>query len=201
MSDEKSKYLDKFEVGDILVPDFEAVAEFTPSQDRQPYGPVTEFPLQAKIQRWGVELLWIHTPAYTGKILFRKADPTYRGRVQYHINKDESFYLLSGRCQVRIDVGDGELTEFELGPGRAFHIPRYARHSIIALTDCIFIEASTPHFEDRINVDLDYVTKEYLESDPTYTGEDEAGVEATQNRIDESSPELVSAVMKAIGAD
>jgi len=189
----------KFQVGEVAVPESEAVAEFTPSRDDQPFGGVTEFPLRAKQQRWGIELLWAHTVAYTGKILFRRGDPTYKGRVQYHLNKDETFYLLSGKCLLRWDEGNGELTFEEIGPGRSFHIPRYARHSIIALEDCIFLEVSTPHFEDRKNVDADYVTEDYLKDDPTWTGQDEAGVEAAQERIDETTPDHINKVLVALG--
>ena len=89
----------------------------------------------------------------------------------------------------------------EIGPGEAFHIPRYARHSMIALTDCIFFEVSTPHFEDRYNDDARWVSQEYLDEDPTYTGEDEAGVEAAQARLDDVTPkEHVKNVLGAIGA-
>ena len=187
-----------FNLEDVNVPPFESVPEFTGPQKNQLYGGVQEVPLKAKIQRWGIELLFAHTLSYTGKILFRKGDPQYRGRVQYHTEKDETFYVLSGRCILRWDTGNGELTEKEVGAGYSFHVPRYARHSIIALTDCIFLEVSSPSFEDRQNVDEDYVTREYLKGDPTFDGTDEAGVEAAQRRIDESSPVLVEAVLEAI---
>ena len=189
-----------YDVGLVEVPEFEAVAEFTPTRDDQPYGGVTRIELTAKPQRWGVELLTAHTAAYTGKILFRRGDPTYKGRIQYHFNKDESFYLLSGRCILRYvrydeEAGEEVLVEKFIGPGEAFHIPRYARHSMIALTDCIFFEVSTPHFEDRHNDDARWVSQEYLEEDPTYVAGDpnEAGVEAAQKRLAERA-------LSAIGA-
>ena len=183
----------KFDIGTIEIPEYEAVAEFTPALDIQSYGPVVEVPLKAKKQRWGIELLFAHTAAYTGKILFRKGDPTYKGRIQYHSNKDETFYLLSGRCALRwikpdSKTGIDALHGKEIGPGESFHIPRYARHSMIALTDCVFLEVSSPHFEDRHNDDARWVNQEYLEEDPTYTaGEDEAGVEAAQRRLAENA--------------
>ena len=177
-------FYNKYEVGGVDVPEYEAVSEFTPPTNRQPFGPVVEFPLAAKEQRWGHELLFAHTAAYTGKILFRRGDPTYKGRIQYHFNKDETFYLLSGQCRLRWVNEAGALVEKEIGPGQSFHIPRFARHSMIALTDCIFFEVSTPHFEDRQNVDSDYVTEEYLKEDPTYDGSDEAGVDAARRRIE-----------------
>lgn len=122
-------------VGNVDVPEYESVAEFTPPTDEQPFGPVVEFPLTAKEQRWGHELLFAHTAAYTGKILFRRGDPTYKGRIQYHFNIDETFYLLSGRCILRwvapnTMYGPDELQTREIGPGESFHIPRFARHSV-----------------------------------------------------------------------
>jgi len=193
-----------YEAGTIEVPEFEAVAEFTPVLDIQPFGGVSEVSLKAKVQRWGVELLFAHTAAYTGKILFRRGDPTYKGRIQYHFNKDETFYLLSGRCKLRWVNEIGALEEAEIGPGQSFHIPRYARHSMIALTDCIFFEVSTPHFEDRQNEDARWVSEEYLEEDPTYVkGEDEAGVEAARERLEDDSQKgntLVRNVLSAINA-
>ena len=102
---------------------------------------------------------------------------------------------MSGRCKLRWVNEIGSLEEAEIGTGQSFHIPRYARHSMIALTDCIFFEVSTPHFEDRHNEDARWVSDEYLEEDPTYVqGEDEAGAEATQVR-------LAKKALSAIGAE
>lgn len=174
---------EEFEVGTVEVPRFEEVGEFTPPRTDQPYGCVQAVPLKAKIQRWGVELLWAHTPAYTGKILFRRGDPSYKGRIQYHFNKDETFYLLSGLCKLRWDAGGGELSERIMKPGESIHIPRYARHSVIALEDCIFLEVSTPHFEDRQNVDSDYD----VDGEPDW-------------HFKRPRADMVSSVLQAIGA-
>tara|TARA_R100001086_G_scaffold248529_1_gene185737 strand:+ start:170 stop:640 length:471 start_codon:yes stop_codon:yes gene_type:complete len=144
------------DLANCSIPSVEIVKEFTPPEMGQRHGCVTEIHLTAKEMRWGLEVLVAHTPAYVGKVLFRKADDTYKGVMQYHVNKDEAFYLFSGECLLRWDAGDGKVTTMEIGPGRAFHIPRGARHSIIARTDCVFFEVSTPHFEDRVNVDDQY---------------------------------------------
>ena len=165
--------------------EYKTVKEFTPAPMGQQFGGVAEVPLKAKEQRWGLELLIAHTDSYTGKILFRKGDPNYKGRVQYHVNKTETFYLFSGRCLLRWDKGDGKLSVEEIGPGRSFHIPRGARHSIIALEDCVFFEVSTPHFEDRVNVDADYNVE---------------GEEDWHTQPDATSADHVAKVMRAIGA-
>ena len=163
---------------------YKVVDQFVPDTLGQIEGPVIEVPLLAKEQRWGLELLFAHTDSYTGKVLYRRGDPTYKGRVQYHRYKAETFFLLSGTCLLRLDKGDGKLSEEIIGPGRSFHIPRGARHSVISLTDSVMFEVSTPHFEDRRPADAEYNVEG----------------EANWHALDESSPELVNAVLKAIGA-
>ena len=41
-------------------------------------------------------------------------------------------------------------------PGDSFHFPAGAVHQSIALTPCAYIEASTPHFNDRVHVEGAY---------------------------------------------
>ena len=142
---------------------YDVVDEFTPWDNNQPYGPVAELELKAKNQRWGLELLFAHTAAYTGKVLFRQADGAYQGVMQMHRDKDESFYLLSGECTLRWKQEGGQIVKMRIGPGRAFHIPRFAWHSMIADTDCVFFEVSTPHFEDRQNLEDAYDRAEVKE--------------------------------------
>lgn len=102
---------------------------------------------------WGMELLVAHTPQYTGKVLWMHAG--HRGGLQYHEQKDETFYLFSGRATVRAVAG-GLLTEIEMTPGMSFHIPPGTVHQVEAIEPCVFFEASTPHFDDRVNVGTQY---------------------------------------------
>src|SRR5262249_33434718 len=44
---------------------------------------------------WGYEIWWAHTESYAGKLLYVKRG--HRLSLQYHVLKDESCYLLSGR--------------------------------------------------------------------------------------------------------
>ena len=43
-----------------------------------------------------------------------------------------------------------------LKPGASFHFPPGAVHQEEALTDCVIIEASSPHFNDRVRVEKKY---------------------------------------------
>jgi mannose-6-phosphate isomerase len=105
-------------------------------------------------KEWGTETLFAHTDEYTGKILRMRAGAS--GPLQYHRLKDETFYLLSGRAIVRFDRGDGVLGLHQMLPGEAFHVPPGAVHQVEALEDCVFVEASNPVFDDRVNVEHEY---------------------------------------------
>jgi mannose-6-phosphate isomerase len=102
---------------------------------------------------WGTELLVAHTPHYTGKIMHMRAGAS--GPLQYHEQKDETFYLYSGVAHVTTDE-QGALVTVEMQPGESYHITPGVVHRVTAVSDCVFFEASTPHFEDRVNVDDRY---------------------------------------------
>ena len=97
---------------------------------------------------WGTELLIAQTEHYIGKVL--TMDPGQSGPLQYHERKDETFYLLSGRAIVRYLDMSGTLQSRAMSHGEAYRIPPGAVHQVEAVTTCIFIEASTPVFDDRV---------------------------------------------------
>lgn len=99
---------------------------------------------------WGTELLVAETKDYIGKVLFMDAGGS--GALQYHVTKDEAFYLLSGRAWVRYHDAHGRLCAVEMRPGMAYHVPPGAVHQVEAIEDCVFFEASTPVFDDRVAV-------------------------------------------------
>lgn len=100
---------------------------------------------------WGRELLVAHTDRYIGKCLWMKAGAS--GPLQYHERKDETFFLFSGLAQVtKHDPASGALVSVVMHPGESCHVPPYAVHQVAALEDCVFFEASTPVFEDRVAV-------------------------------------------------
>ena len=103
---------------------------------------------------WGEELVIAETPHYLGKILTMRAGG--RGGLQYHVEKDETSYLMSGQAVIDTDDGDGRLTRYHLITGSTVRIPPGAVHRVTAVTDCVFVEFSTPHFEDRVRVEAQY---------------------------------------------
>jgi mannose-6-phosphate isomerase len=104
---------------------------------------------------WGEELLVALIPKKISlKIL--KIKKGMKGGIQYHHKKDECGYLISGTLIIRHDSGSGKLSQKTLKAGGSFHFPPGSIHQEEALTDCIIIEASTPHFNDRVRVDEKY---------------------------------------------
>ena len=115
--------------------------------------PIERFAPQVWPRHWGHEILFAHTPTYIGKVLRMKAGTA--GGLQYHVEKEETFYLLDGVAYVDSDV-DGKLERVKMTPGQSYHIPPGAVHRVTAITDCVFVEASTPHFDDRVRCEAQY---------------------------------------------
>lgn len=76
-----------------------------------------------------------------------------KGGLQYHRKKNECGIIISGRLLVRYENKNGKLSKKILKKGDAFHFPPKSVHQEEALTDCFIIEASTPHFNDRVRVE------------------------------------------------
>ena len=109
-------------------------------------------------REWGTErLLALVSGKYSLKLLHIEAGK--KGGLQFHHKKDECGYVISGTLIVRYDDGTGRLSQREIGPGSVFHFPPGAVHQEEAVTDCVIIEASTPHFNDRVRVGERYGLK------------------------------------------
>ena len=104
---------------------------------------------------WGKEILLALIPKKISlKLLIIKKDQ--KGGLQYHHKKNECGYLLKGKLLIRYDNGKGKLTKRILKQGECFHFPPSLVHQEEALSDCKIIEASTPHFNDRVRVEKKY---------------------------------------------
>lgn len=104
---------------------------------------------------WGKEMLLCLIPKKISlKLLILKKGK--KGGLQFHRKKNECGYILSGKLLVRFDNGNGKLRKKILKSGQSFHFPPGLVHQEEALTDCKIIEASTPHFNDRVRVEKKY---------------------------------------------
>lgn len=103
---------------------------------------------------WGHEHIWAETDRYAGKILTIRSGE--RLSLQFHRQKDESIYVLSGRLALTLENESGDLETHELGPGESRRIAPGRRHRFEALSDTELIEVSTPELDDVVRLEDDY---------------------------------------------
>jgi mannose-6-phosphate isomerase len=104
---------------------------------------------------WGTEdLLALVSKQFSVKRLKIKAGN--KGGLQYHRFKDEVAIMISGQMLIRYDLGDKILKEKIVNAGEVVHFPPGLVHQEEAITDCEIIEASSPHFNDRVRVETNY---------------------------------------------
>jgi mannose-6-phosphate isomerase len=104
---------------------------------------------------WGWELIWAVADQYVGKILFVKAGESLS--LQFHNEKDESWYVESGRAQLELgDAGQGALNSEVVGEGACFRYRPGTVHRVTALEDTTILEVSTPQLDDVVRLDDKY---------------------------------------------
>ena len=104
---------------------------------------------------WGWELIWARTEHYVGKLLFVRAGHSLS--LQFHNQKDESWYVQEGRASVEMGVPGDPIAESEIvAPGAAFRIRPGTVHRVRALEDTLILEVSTPHLDDIVRLEDSY---------------------------------------------
>lgn len=101
---------------------------------RRPLGQAPTFKV-AKV--WGEEH-WIVNRGYCGKKMVLKKG--YRCSLHFHREKDEVFYVTSGR--ILLELGDGERV---MRAGDHHHVPPGVEHRFWGLEDSEIMEFSTHH--------------------------------------------------------
>lgn len=108
------------------------------------------------LKPWGQEEIFAETPYYVGKILTVHAGHALS--LQFHEQKVETMRVLSGE-------GDFHLGGLEPGnslrvvkaeAGDIFHITPRTVHRIVAKTEMVILEVSTPHLDDVVRLEDRY---------------------------------------------
>jgi mannose-6-phosphate isomerase len=102
---------------------------------------------------WGYELHWALTDRYVGKVLHVTAGHALS--LQYHVHKDETILLWSGRILMDVQEG-GELVRREMQVGDRLHITPGTVHRMTALEDSDIFEVSTPELDDVVRLEDRY---------------------------------------------
>ena len=111
------------------------------------------FPINKELGKrdWGSEtLIHLAEGKWSMKKLFIKAGK--KGGLQYHRLKDEASFLVKGKLIIRY-LFEGKLVEKTLSEGDSIHFPPNCVHQEEAVTDCLLLEVSTPHKNDRVRVE------------------------------------------------
>jgi mannose-6-phosphate isomerase len=104
---------------------------------------------------WGYELIWAKTGDYAGKILFVRAGESLS--LQFHTEKDESWYVLDGRAELELgDVGQAVTKTEVVSTGAAFRFPPGTVHRVRAVEDTTILEVSTPQLDDVVRLEDAY---------------------------------------------
>jgi mannose-6-phosphate isomerase len=104
---------------------------------------------------WGWELIWAETDSYLGKVLFVKAGESLS--LQFHREKEESWYIQSGRAKVELgSAGDAVLKEEVVAAPAFFHFVPGTVHRITAIEDTLIYEVSTAHPNDVVRLEDNY---------------------------------------------
>lgn len=103
---------------------------------------------------WGQEELLEKNDRYMFKRLTMKQG--HACSLQYHEVKTESVYLLSGSLKIYAGDSAENLQEWIMKPGECVTINPYRVHRMEAITDAVYLEASTPELEDVVRLEDRY---------------------------------------------
>ena len=104
---------------------------------------------------WGWELIWARTEHYVGKLLFVRAGQSLS--LQFHNEKDESWYFHEGRAEVEIGAPGDAIPESEIvAHGAAFRLRPGTVHRVSALEDTLILEVSTTQLDDIVRLEDRY---------------------------------------------
>lgn len=104
---------------------------------------VTEPYVKRVDKPWGYELHWVREGApYMGKIMHINQGGSLS--LQVHDEKEESYFMMSGRAKLVWENNHGEMIETEMKPGFGYSTSVGQKHRIEGITDCDVIESSTP---------------------------------------------------------
>ncbi|MBU0668364.1 cupin [Patescibacteria group bacterium] len=111
-------------------------------------------PIKYKEKPWGREIWFACLAGYAGKILEVKAGK--RLSLQYHEQKTETQYLMSGKVKLTVGKDQNSLREIILNSGDKYDIYPYTIHRVEAIEDSQIFEVSTDQLEDVVRLADDF---------------------------------------------
>lgn len=91
---------------------------------------------------------------YCGKTLHITAGQSLS--LQYHVRKEETIAVWSGRVRFEVGADESALEAFDLLPGESVHVRPGTRHRMTAVEDSVLLEASTTELDDVVRLEDRY---------------------------------------------
>ncbi len=102
---------------------------------------------------WGKEIWLELNDKYCYKRIYINAGT--RTSLQYHKRKLETNYIIEGEAEVWLENDDGEIIKKRMKKDQWFTVKPGKKHRIVAITDLILQEVSTPEVDDVIRIEDD----------------------------------------------
>lgn len=131
----------------------QALEEFLKTLDKSKF--TNESYIKKVVKPWGYELHWVPEGLpFMGKIIH--IDTGKRLSLQIHDQKQESWFIMSGRAKVIWEDSKGNLIETELERGKGYTLALGQKHRLMGITDCDVIEVSMPETGNTYRLEDDY---------------------------------------------
>ena len=106
------------------------------------------------IKPWGKEEWLELNDKYCYKRIYINAG--YKTSYQYHNFKKETNYIISGEAEVWLENDEGIVEKKIMRSGEYFNVTPPKKHRVIAITDIILQEVSTPEVDDVFRIDDEF---------------------------------------------
>jgi choline kinase/mannose-6-phosphate isomerase-like protein (cupin superfamily) len=110
--------------------------------------------MKTVIKPWGKEEWLELNDRYCYKRIYINAG--YKTSFQYHNLKRETNYIISGEAEIWLENDNGVVEKKLMKAGEYFNVTPPKKHRVIALTDIILQEVSTPEVDDVIRIDDEF---------------------------------------------
>lgn len=112
-------------------------------------------PVRRVEKPWGHEDWFALVPGlFCGKAIHVQAGQSLS--LQYHVEKEETVSVQSGRLLFEVGLTEDALESFELLPGESVHLTPGTRHRMTAIEDTVVLEASTTQLDDVVRLEDRY---------------------------------------------
>lgn len=111
-----------------------------------------KFPKTVK-KPWGKEIWLELNDRYCYKRIY--INKGTRTSFQYHQKKYETNYIIEGEAEVWLENDNGEIVKKRMKKDEYFTIAPPRKHRVIAITDVVLQEVSTPEVDDVIRIEDD----------------------------------------------